>query len=704
MAERLRNATSPYLLQHADNPVDWWPWSDEAFAAARDRDVPVMLSVGYSACHWCHVMAHESFEDPPTAALLNETVVAIKVDREERPDVDAVYMTATQAMTGQGGWPMTVFMTPAREPFYCGTYFPRDRFQRLVLGVAKAWREDRGGVTGQAERISAALAEQAAPWRDGEGEGAADLAAVSDQAVATLVRQFDRRGGGFGSAPKFPPSMVCEFLLRRSERPAASAAAKEGGPAAGLDPAGTQALEMAVGTAQAMARGGMYDQLGGGFARYSVDADWIVPHFEKMLYDNALLARFYAHLWRRTGDPLARRVARDTCAWMIRELGTGEGGFAAALDADSDGEEGLFYTWTPAELRDVLGPGDAQYAAQAFGVTEGGTFEHGRSVLQRRSDPDDDERFGRVSAALLEARAARVRPGRDDKVVTAWNGLAIAALAECGLLFDDPEFIAAADGAAGLLARVHLADGRLARTSRAGQAGPSAGVLEDYACLADGLLVLSGVTGQARWVSMAGELLETALTRFTDGTGGFYDTPDDGEPLLYRPADPADGPTPSGTFAVAGALLSYAALTGSARHHEAAAAALRPLAPIAAQYPRAAGAGLAVAEALIAGPAEIAVVGPPGDPRTAALHRTAMLAAPPGAVIALGDGTAADTLGEQGVPLLYGRRLMNGYPTVYVCRNFTCRAPVSDLMELRDVLGYPADVPPDGQKLDSPVV
>jgi uncharacterized protein len=701
MAERLKNATSPYLLQHAGNPVDWWPWSDEAFAAARERDVPVMLSVGYSACHWCHVMAHESFEDRYTAQLLNETVVAIKVDREERPDVDTVYMTATQAMTGQGGWPMTVFMTPEREPFFCGTYFPRDRFQRLVLGIAKAWREDRGEVVGQAGRITAALAEQAVPWR---GEGTADLAAVCDQAVATLARNYDRRHGGFGGAPKFPPSMVCEFLLRRSERPAPGLqTAGDSGPAA-PDDTGAQALELAVGTARAMARGGMYDQLGGGFARYSVDEAWVVPHFEKMLYDNALLARVYAHLWRRTGDRLAHRVARDTCAWLIRELRTAEGGFASALDADSDGEEGLFYTWTPAELREVLGPDDAGYAAQVFGVTGDGTFEHGRSVLQLRSDPDDPGRLRRISAALLAARAGRVRPGRDDKVVTAWNGLAIAALAECGLLLSEPGFVAAASDAAGLITRVHLAGGRLARTSRAGQVSASAGVLEDYACLAEGLLVLSGVTGQAHWVPMAGDLLETVLTRFADGGGGFYDTPDDGEPLLYRPADPADGPTPSGTFAAAGALLGYAALTGSARHREAAAAALGVLAPIASRFPRAAGAGLGVAEALIAGPAEIAVVGPPGDPRTAALHRAALLAAPPGAVIAAGDGTAAaGTPAGDAVPLLRGRSLAGGYPTVYVCRNFTCRMPISDLMELRGVLGYPAEAPPDGQRLDSPV-
>ena len=673
MADRLKNATSPYLLQHADNPVDWWPWSDGAFAAARERDVPVMLSVGYSACHWCHVMAHESFEDPQTAALLNDSLVSIKVDREERPDVDAVYMTATQAMTGQGGWPMTVFMTPDGEPFYCGTYFPRPQFQRLVLGVAKAWREDRDGVTGQAGRIAAALAQQAGTWQGGPPP--ADLAAICDQAVLTLARDYDAERGGFGGAPKFPPSMVCEFLLRQSERPGAAG--------------GGRALEMAAGTMAPMARGGMYDQLGGGFARYSVDAGWVVPHFEKMLYDNALLARAYAHWWRRTADPLARRVARDTCAWMIRELGTREGGLASALDADSDGEEGLFYTWTPDELREVLGPEEARYAADVFGVTAAGTFEHGRSVLQRRADPGDTERFGRVSAALLAARDTRVRPGRDDKVVTAWNGLAIAALAECGLLLHEPGFVTVALEAAGLLTALHLADGRLRRTSRAGEAGPGAGVLEDYACLADGLLALAGATGQGRWVTLAGELLETALTRFGDGHGGFYDTADDGERLLYRPADPADGPSPSGTFAAAGALLSYAALTGSSRHRDAAVAALGALGPIAPRFPRAAGAGLAVAEAVLAGPAEVAVVGAAADPRTAALHRAALLMAPPGAVLALGDGDPAGA-GPAAVPLLDGRRPVGGSPTVYVCRNFTCRTPLTDPMELREALGYPA--------------
>ncbi|HEY2579396.1 MAG TPA: thioredoxin domain-containing protein [Streptosporangiaceae bacterium] len=691
---RLKDATSPYLLQHAGNPVDWWPWSGEAFEQARERDVPVLLSVGYSACHWCHVMAHESFEDQATAALMNTHLVSIKVDREERPDVDAVYMAATQAMTGQGGWPMTVFMTAEGEPFYCGTYFPRDYFQRLIRGVVRVWRDDRDSVTGQAKKVSLALAERATAtsralhdageaqetslglgeladggWNP-SGPGGRRLAAACDGAVRALGVGFDERNGGFGSAPKFPPSMVLEFLLRQHTRADADG----------------WALRMAGQTMEAMARGGMYDQLAGGFARYSVDAAWVVPHFEKMLYDNALLARAYAHLWRQTSSPLARRVAGQTCDWMVGELRTQEGGLAAALDADSEGEEGKFYTWTREELTVVLGLGDGQFAADVFGVTTSGTFERGLSVLQLRADPAEEARFARVRAALLAARAERVRPGRDDKVVAAWNGMAIAALAETGLLLRRRDLIEVATGAAELLARVHIdaAGGpgaRIVRTSRDGVAGPGAGLLEDYACVAGGFLVLSGVTGEARWVDLAGRLLETALTRFADGQGGFFDTADDGEQLLYRPADPMDNATPSGSFAVAGALLSYAALTGSARHRDAAIAVLEPLGALAEQYPRAAGTGLAVAEALLAGPAEIAVVGPPGDPGTAALHAAALGGTSPGAVVALGDGT-----GESTVPLLAGRGLVDGAPAVYVCRNFTCRAPITGIAELASAL------------------
>ncbi len=685
MVNRLRNSTSPYLLQHADNPVDWWPWCDEAFAEAARRDVPVMLSVGYAACHWCHVMAHESFEDAETAAVLNEHVVAVKVDREERPDVDAVYMTATQAMTGQGGWPMTVFMTPDKEPFFCGTYYPRDYFRQLVLNISQAWRGQRDDVTGQAKHVATALAENAAATaralRGQQGDLDSRFRQAAEAAVAALGRDYDAARGGFGGAPKFPPSMVLEFLLRHHQR-------------TGTDGAGP-ALQMAEGTCEAMARGGMYDQLGGGFARYSVDAGWVVPHFEKMLYDNALLARVYAHLWRRTGSPLARRVAEETCDWMLRELRTGDGGLAASLDADSEGEEGKFYVWRPAELHAVLGPADGEFAAEVFGVTEGGTFEHGASVLQRHpgpadTDPVDADRLARVRAALLAARGERVRPGRDDKVVAAWNGLAISALAECGLLLARPDFTAAARDAAGLLAGVHLAGGRLVRTSRDGTAGVTAGALDDYACVAEGFLTLAGVTGEARWLWLAGELLEVTLGSFGDGQGGFFDTAADDEALIFRPADPADNATPSGTFAVAGALLSYSALTGSARHREAAEAALAVLPGIAARYPRAAGAGLAVAEAWLAGPAEIAVVGRPDDERTRALHQTALHAAPPGAVLALGDGTVPAGSVPAGsvpaVPLLEGRGLVDGAPAAYVCRQFTCEAPVTTPEQLEESL------------------
>jgi uncharacterized protein YyaL (SSP411 family) len=681
---RLGNATSPYLLQHADNPVDWWPWSDEAFAEARRLDVPVLLSVGYAACHWCHVMAHESFEDETTAALVNANLIAIKVDREERPDIDAVYMSATQAMTGQGGWPMTVFMTPDGDPFLCGTYYPRERFIQLVTAVADAWKKNKGQIQTESIRIRQSLAENAAAMSAlGGSAGELNLQDVTATAVAGLERSFDRVRAGFGGAPKFPPSMVLEFLLRHDER-------------TGEWPA----LSMAEATCEAMARGGMYDQLGGGFSRYSVDASWTVPHFEKMLYDNALLAGVYTHLWRRTGQrhgregaALARRVAEETCEFMLRELRTPEGGLAASLDADSDGSEGAFYVWTPDQLREVLGPEDGDFAVAAFGVTDAGTFEHGTSVLQRLAEPEGHERFDRLRGVLLTARESRVRPARDDKVVAAWNGMAIGALAEAGVLFDREDFLAAAQEAAELLVSVHyrapkesspvVGTARILRTSRDGVAGPSAGLLEDYACVAAGLLKLSGVSGEARWTTVAGELLDTVLTAFADGDGGFYDTADDGERLIYRPTDPTDNATPSGAFAAADALLSYAALTGAERYRDAAVAALAVLPPLAARYPRAGGMGLAVVEALLSGPAEIAIVGPDDDPRTADLLRAGLHVAPPGAVFALGRGSGS---ADAAVPLLADRPLVSGAPAAYVCRNFTCQAPVTTPAALRETL------------------
>ncbi|WP_067973570.1 thioredoxin domain-containing protein [Nocardiopsis trehalosi] len=659
MANRLADATSPYLLQHAGNPVDWYPWGDPAFAEARRRGVPVLLSVGYAACHWCHVMAHESFEDPATAELMNAAFVNVKVDREERPDVDAVYMEATQAMTGQGGWPMTVFLTPDGAPFYCGTYFPRDHFQRLLMGVARAWEQEREGVVEQGRRVVEALAGPRTL-----GRGAAPGADALDAAATGLAADYDGANGGFGGAPKFPPSMLLSFLLAQH--------ARTGDP---------RSRAMAEGTAEAMARGGIYDQIAGGFARYSVDARWVVPHFEKMLYDNALLLRAYTRLWRATGDPLARRVALETADWMAADLRTPEGGFASALDADSEGEEGRYYVWTPDQLTEALGADDGAWAARVFGVTAEGTFEHGASVLRRPADPDDPDRLARVRAALRAARARRVPPARDDKVVAAWNGLAVAGLAEAGALLDRPDLVDLARAAADLLVRVHVNGGRLLRTSRDGAAGPSAGVLEDYGDVAEGLLALHAVTGEPGWVRTAGELLDTVLERFGDGEGGFYDTADDGEALFTRPQDPTDNATPSGRFAAAGALLTYAGLTGSHRHRAAAEAALAPVEPLARKAPRFAGWGMAVAEAVLAGPPEIAVVGPADDPATEELHRAALLAAPFGAAVTRGDGTA-----DGGIPLLADRPLVDGGPAAYVCRDFVCALPARTPEELRDRL------------------
>ncbi|MGV9851736.1 thioredoxin domain-containing protein [Streptomyces sp. NPDC003442] len=674
---RLAGSQSPYLLQHAANSVDWWPWGEEAFAEAERRGVPVLLSVGYSACHWCHVMAHESFEDKATADYLNAHFVSVKVDREERPDVDAVYMEAVQAATGQGGWPMTVFLTPEAQPFYFGTYFPpRPRpgmpsFRQVLEGVSAAWSDRRDEVRDVAGRIVEDLSQRGgialgsdAPRPPGEE----DL----HSALMALTREFDATRGGFGGAPKFPPSMALEFLLRHYAR-----TGSEG------------ALQMVSATCEAMARGGIYDQLGGGFARYSVDATWTVPHFEKMLYDNALLCRVYAHLWRATGSDLARRVALETADFMVRELRTQQGGFASALDADSDDGtgrhvEGAYYAWTPERLSEVLGEADAEFAAGYFGVTREGTFEHGASVLQL---PDgerltDAARVSSVRERLLAARELRARPGRDDKIVAAWNGLAIAALAETGAYFDRPDLVNAATEAAELLVRIHMDQrGRLARTSLDGTAGGHAGVLEDYGDVAEGFLALSAVTGDGAWVEFAGLLLDTVLSRFTDEDGTLFDTADDAETLIRRPQDPTDNAAPSGWTAAAGALLSYAAITGGARHREGAERALAVVRALGPRVPRFIGWGLAVAEARLDGPREVAVVGPDDDPATRALHRAALLATAPGAVVAVGEPGSGE------IPLLQDRPLLEGRPAAYVCRGFTCDAPTADVEALTAKLG-----------------
>ncbi|KPI04941.1 hypothetical protein OK006_6897 [Actinobacteria bacterium OK006] len=674
MPNRLAHETSPYLLQHADNPVDWWPWSAEAFEEARKRGVPVLLSVGYSSCHWCHVMAHESFEDEATAAYLNEHFVNVKVDREERPDVDAVYMEAVQAATGQGGWPMTVFLTPDAEPFYFGTYFPpaprhgMPSFRQVLEGVRGAWTDRRGEVAEVAGKIVRDLAEREMSFGSGEVPGEEDLAG----ALLGLTREYDASRGGFGGAPKFPPSMVIEFLLRHHAR-----TGSEG------------ALQMAQDTCERMARGGIYDQLGGGFARYSVDREWVVPHFEKMLYDNALLCRVYAHLWRTTGSELARRVALETADFMVGELRTNEGGFASALDADSDDGtgrhvEGAYYVWTPRQLREVLGAEDGELAARYFGVTEEGTFEEGSSVLQlpQQDELFDAEKVDGIRRRLLAARAERPAPGRDDKIVAAWNGLAVAALAETGAYFDRPDLVDAAIAAADLLVRVHMDDrARLSRTSKDGQAGANAGVLEDYADVAEGFLALASVTGEGVWLEFAGFLLNQVIMQFTDPeSGALYDTAADAERLIRRPQDPTDNATPSGWSAAAGALLSYAAQTGAEPHRTAAERALGVVKALGPRAPRFIGWGLAVAEALLDGPREVAVVGPDGHPLTKALHRTALLGTAPGAVVAVGTPESDE------LPLLADRPLVQGEPAAYVCRNFTCDAPTTDPDRLRTAL------------------
>jgi uncharacterized protein YyaL (SSP411 family) len=658
----LGEATSPYLRQHADNPVHWRQWTPEALAEAAERDQPILLSVGYAACHWCHVMAHESFEDDDVAAAMNAGFVCIKVDREERPDIDAVYMNATVALTGQGGWPMTCFLTPDGRPFFCGTYYPKPNFLQLLAAISDTWQSRRDEVERASDQIITELRSMASAL---PGGGPAVQPALCDHAVAAVLDDEDTTKGGFGGAPKFPPSALLEALLRSHERTG--------------DPAPLATVER---TAVAMARGGIYDQLAGGFARYSVDDSWVVPHFEKMLYDNALLLRAYAHWARRTGNDLARKVTRETARFMIDEL-SADGMFISSLDADADGVEGLTYAWTPAQLHQVLGDDDGRWAATTFGVTDTGTFEHGSSVLQLPSDPDDAERFDRVRTALLAARASRPQPGRDDKVVTAWNGWAITALAEASVALDEAEFLDAAMQCARSVLDLHIVGGRLRRASLGGRVGDSAAILEDYATLATALLTLYQITGKAEWLAAATGLLDTALEHFADSEhpGRWFDTADDAEQLLVRPADPLDGATPSGASSIAEALLTAAHLVPAShadRYASAAAEALSTATPVLARLPRSAGHWLAVAEAAVRGPIQIAVATEDPD---SALLRAARRLAPGGAVVVGGAVNSSE--------LLIDRDLVGGADAAYVCRGRVCDLPVTTAGDLAAALGVP---------------
>jgi len=656
---QLAGAASPYLRQHADNPVHWRQWSPQALAEAVQRDVPILLSIGYAACHWCHVMAHESFEDDEVAAAMNAGFVCVKVDREERPDIDAVYMNATVALTGQGGWPMTCFLTPDGRPFYCGTYYPKASFLQLLSAVAATWRDRRDEVERSSDDISGELRSMSAGLPSG---GTRVDPALCDHAVAAVLHDEDTAHGGFGGAPKFPPSALLEALLRHWGR--------TGSP---------QALDAVHRAGAAMARGGMYDQLAGGFARYSVDNTWVVPHFEKMLYDNALLLRAYAHWARRTGDSLARRVTAETAGFLLDDLRDGDM-FTSSLDADADGSEGSTYVWTLAQLTGLLGDDDGRWAASVFGVTEDGTFEAGASVLQRRREPDDPLRFERVRATLLASRRARPQPARDDKVVTAWNGLAITALAEASVALAAPELADAAAHCATALLRLHLVDGRLRRASLGGRVGDSAAVLEDHAMLATGLLALYQLTADEPWLAAATGLLDSALAHFADPDrpGRWFDSADDAERLVLRPSDPYDGATPSGASSIAEALLTAAHLAGAERAERylgAAVDALQAHSVLLARAPRSAGHWLAVAEAGVRGPLQIAVAC--ADPASSLLADARRLA-PGGAIVVGGVVDSSE--------LLAGRDRVGGADAAYVCRGRVCDLPVTSAEALAAAL------------------
>ena len=646
----LANETSPYLLQHKDNPVDWLPWGQEALTRARDQQKPLLVSIGYSACHWCHVMERESFEDPAVAEVMNERFVPVKVDREERPDVDAIYMDAVQAMTGQGGWPLNAFLTPDGVPFYAGTYFPPEPRHgmpswRMVLeGVAKAWDEQRDDIIDGAQRIVGRLQATAQLQAPDAEIDPASLAA----AVTTLKRSYDAEHGGWGGAPKFPAASAIEFLLRRGER------------------------QMALHTLRRMAGGGIYDQVGGGFARYSVDARWIVPHFEKMLYDNALLARAYLHAFQVSGEPFFERITRETLDWALRELRQDEGGFASALDADSEGVEGKFYVWRLDEVRDVLGP-LAATAIEHFGMTEEGNFEGANIPVRATSDP---EQLGEIKARLLEARSKRVWPGLDDKRLTAWNALMISALADAGAVLGEPRYRDAAVAAAEFVLR-DLRDegGRLLRTYNQGRAHLNA-YLEDHAFLLEALLTLYEATFDPRWFTEARALADAILERFADPErGGFFSTATDHEELIARRKDIDDHPIPAGSSSATFGLLRLARLTGEQRYEDAALGHIRLLHVIAPQHAGGFGHLLQAIDFLLADVREVALVGDDRGP----LEQVVREQFRPHVVLA---GGPAD-----GVPLLEGREPVGGRAAAYVCERFACRRPVTEPDELRALLG-----------------
>ena len=634
MTNRLADSSSPYLLQHAENPVDWHPWGEEAFGRARAENRPLLVSVGYSSCHWCHVMEHESFSDQATAAVMNDLFVNVKVDREERPDVDALTMDACVTMTGQGGWPTTVFMTPGGRPFYAGTYFPPEprhgipSFRQLLQAIAEAWRERGDELHEQAERLVGALGSTA---RLESAEGVLSVELL-DGAVARLREAYEPAFGGFGSAPKFPPSSALELLLRRG---------------------GDEALEMVRGTLDGMAAGGLYDVVGGGFHRYSVDPRWLVPHFEKMLYDNALLVSTYLHAWIVTGEERYRAIVEETIGYLLREMRLEGGGFASSQDADTDGVEGLTYTWTSAEWETLgLDPELLQ------------PFEHGRLII--RGSLEDV-----AKARLLALRSERPQPFRDDKAIASWNGLALAALAEAARRLDRPDWLEAAEELGGFLLRdLRGDDGRVLRSVRAGRVSGT-GFLDDHANVANGLIELHVATGDPRWLLEARRIAVLAVELFADeDRGGFYLSPRDGEALAVRTKDLDDEPIPSGNSMLAFVLIRLGRIWGDEALVERGAGVLRLVAPAMERVPRHFAWALCALDLYLAPPRELAIV---GDPRSE-VARAALADFAPATVVAIGPSDE--------VPLLAGKGLVDGAPAVYICERFACRAPVKHPAEL----------------------
>jgi len=672
----LINETSPYLLQHAHNPVDWYPWGAEALEKARAEDKPILLSIGYSACHWCHVMEHESFENEEIAALMNEHFVNIKVDREERPDLDHIYMNAVQMMTGHGGWPMTVFLTPEGVPFFGGTYFPpEDRYQmpgfrRVLISMAESYRARPDDIAQTAQAMREELARAGVPT----GSNEVIAKSLLDTAYTSIARNYDKRNGGFGGAPKFPPAMALEFFLRTQHRTGDVAA-----------------LAMVQETCRKMAEGGLYDHLGGGFHRYSTDAKWLVPHFEKMLYDNALLSRLYLHLYQATHDNFARRIAEETLDYVLREMTDQRGGFYSTQDADSEGHEGKFFVWSADEIASALGPTDAAMFSAYYNVTQVGNFEGSNILHVTRSLEEVAAQFNvsveelnavlsRGRKRLFEIREQRVKPGRDEKVLTGWNGLMLVAFAEAAIILGRDDYLAAAVHNADFVLANLQENGLLLRTWKDGAAKLN-GYLEDYSCYIDGLVALFEVTGNSRWLNEAIRMADKMVEEFWDDQdGGFFFTGRSHETLIVRFKDYLDNATPSGNSVAADVFFRLSHLLGNEAYASKAVTILRLTSESIARYPSAFGRALGAMDFYLSTPKEIAVIGQPHAPDTLALLQTIWGHYLPNKIVAVakGPGDGASDL----VPLLRDRTQIGGKAAAYVCENYACLSPVTDPADL----------------------